>query len=306
MLAALIYSARSRRTRKDTSLPARVLTALPATSRSYGTQTLAEMREALTNCRASDVDTLFVLGGDGTHRLALDAAIAAYGEAPLPRVRFLRGGTMNTVCNALGLPHAQPEELARIAVLGRAQEVQRPLLRVQSDTGVHHGFLFGTGVMYRFLEHYERSGDPTPLEGARTLGAVLAECIGLSSTAILARDAVAVTVGQGASRTYEAFTVGAATVDQIGLGFKPFHGAQAQSDAFRAMVLHGDAWRIPACLPAVLRGLPFPSHIATEHLCDQMRIEGVTTPLHFMIDGDLQPPSNSLAISLGPDLRLLV
>ena len=306
MRAALIYSQQSRRTKRDPSLPARVYALLPSGSLLCGTRTLSEISAALRDCASAHVETLFVLGGDGTHRLVIDAAIAAFGEASLPRLRFLRGGTMNTVCNALGLPRAQPEMLARLALDGQAREVLRPLLRVNAGDRTHHGFLFGTGVMPRFLQRYEQSGSPTTMDGVRTLGEVLAECVAFAPKKILSLDALRIGIDDGAWFESRALTVGAATVDQIGLGFRPFHGAQESQDAFRAFVLDGPAWRIPLCLPAVRIGRSFPAAVAQEHLCTSLRLEGTQGPIQFMIDGDLFDGSHKISVCLGPSLRLLV
>src|ERR1044071_5846826 len=46
--------------------------------------------------RERSAETVAVIGGDGSVSTVLSALRKAYGQAPLPRIALLRGGTMNT------------------------------------------------------------------------------------------------------------------------------------------------------------------------------------------------------------------
>ena len=306
MQSALVYSGRSRKNRRDPGLAARVHAELPAQAARYVASSIDDMRRALSACRADAVDTLFLLGGDGTHRVALEQAIEIYGEDELPKIVFLRGGTMNTVSNALGIPRRSPQYLAARAVRGKAREVRQRLLRVESDVGTHHGFLFGTGVMNRFLAEYERRADPTALDGARTLARAVLEAAGLAPASMLARERVKLTVDRQKTSEREVLTVAAGTVEQIGLGFKLFARAKESDTAFHVISLHGPSARIPMSLPRIHRGRGFSENVADELLCTTMLIEGVDGPINYMIDGDLLPPTRKIELSMGPAIRLLV
>src|SRR6202044_3153267 len=120
-------------------------------------------------------------GGDGTNHVTITGFLGVYapGKAtigadacPLPPVAFLRGGTMNTVANSVGVRHDKPEGLLGRLLRAYAERAVSPLANVERhvmriagrDAGpggdaTKYGFLFGTGVVYGFLAEYYRNGD---------------------------------------------------------------------------------------------------------------------------------------------------
>jgi len=70
--------------------------------------------------RHLDIDVLGISGGDGTNHVTITGFLDVYGSeqggggttpTPLPQIAFLRGGTMNTVANSVGIQHGKPEGL---------------------------------------------------------------------------------------------------------------------------------------------------------------------------------------------------
>ena len=117
--------------------------------------------------RERGVGTVAVIGGDGTISNVLTALHRAYGDAPLPRIALLRGGTMNTTANAFDVPRKQPEELLRRLLAARAETiVARATLKVEGRLG----FLFSTGAMVGFLDALYESRESGRL-AARALAA---------------------------------------------------------------------------------------------------------------------------------------
>ena len=79
----------------------------------------------------------------------LTALSRAYGREHWPRLAFLRGGSMNTVANAFGVPPGEPEVLLQRLLEGGARPVwPRATLEVEGRLG----FLFTAGVLVGFLD----------------------------------------------------------------------------------------------------------------------------------------------------------
>src|SRR5260221_336183 len=107
-----------------------------------------------TPLRAAPPDVVAVHGGDGTLHKVVTALGAAFGDAPLPPLALLPGGTMNVVASSLHIGEKAIPFLRSLAEGVRAGRspalVQRRCLRV----GDHLGFIFGNGIAANFLGEY--------------------------------------------------------------------------------------------------------------------------------------------------------
>src|SRR5262245_52846991 len=75
------------------------------------TRPLDHLYRVAEEFKKAEIDMLGLNGGDGTIHHTLTAFSKAYGDQPLPQVALLRGGTMNTICNSLGLKGDPPKLL---------------------------------------------------------------------------------------------------------------------------------------------------------------------------------------------------
>src|SRR6202142_4278133 len=137
-----------------------------------------ELYRIAEDFRDVSIDVLAISGGDGTNHVTLTGFLDVYRGSTMPQVALLRGGTMNTVANSVGVRHGRPEGLLARLIRDYSQranepllDVERPVMRISPCDGgaPKYGFLFGTGVMHGFLAEYYRCGEPTPLVAARTL-----------------------------------------------------------------------------------------------------------------------------------------
>lgn len=264
----------------------------------------------LERCFERRIDVLGICGGDGTQHLALTRALPIWGDVALPRILPLRGGTMNTVSSSVGVPRRAPETLlARYlarAAAGKTQETSRQSARI----GPHLGFLFGVGAVHGFLAEYYREGDgdPNALTAGRTLWRAAA---GALSERVGARDATervaapfrgAVRFREGPSwelRDYLAITGG--TIEDMGLGFRPFAQARAKPGAFQLLGIHGVPAALAAALPRIWRGKPLGVRAAYDTLTTHAIIEPETTGRYgYMVDGDLYEHEGPLTVRSGP------
>src|SRR5690349_1009041 len=100
----VVLNPRSRQNRRDPAAASR----LARTLGDQGVVRMARTREDLARIaedfRKLKIDVLGISGGDGTNHITLTGFLEVYSDEPLPPIAFLRGGTMNTVANAVGVP----------------------------------------------------------------------------------------------------------------------------------------------------------------------------------------------------------
>jgi diacylglycerol kinase family enzyme len=150
----VVLNPRSRRNLRDPRAADRLARALG----DHGVVRTARSRDDLariaTDYRKLGIDVLGISGGDGTNHVTITGFLEAYADETLPPIALLRGGTMNTVANSLGVPRGGPDGLLRDLAARYANRTSRPLRSVERHVmrvGPHVGFLFGTGAIHGFL-----------------------------------------------------------------------------------------------------------------------------------------------------------
>ena len=66
-------------------------------------RSIDELYRIAEDFRRDDIDVLAISGGDGTNHVTLTGFLDVYGGHTMPQVALLRGGTMNTVANSVGV-----------------------------------------------------------------------------------------------------------------------------------------------------------------------------------------------------------
>ncbi|HEX4448433.1 MAG TPA: diacylglycerol kinase family protein [Polyangiaceae bacterium] len=280
-----------------------------------------ELYRIAEDFRRVDIDVLAISGGDGTGHVTLTGFLNVYGGHAMPHVALLRGGTMNTVANSVGVRPGRPEGLLGRLVANYAQRATAPLAGVErhvmqveplepqaSRTGVQYGFLFGTGVVHGFLAEYYRDGEPTPLVAARTLargiGSALVKGEMIRRMAKPFRGSVALDDGTAwEERDYLAIAAG--TIEHIGLNFKPFYRYDQRPRAFQVLGIHASPVGFVKELPRIHKSRPMRSGKAYDALASRMIVRSADGRMRYMIDGDLHETRGELAVSIGPRVRLV-
>src|SRR5512143_2297199 len=83
-----------------------------------------ELYRIAEDFRRLKIDVLGISGGDGTNHVTITGFLEVYADEPLPPIAFLRGGTMNTVANSVGVPRGRPDGLLS-SLIGRYAERDR-------------------------------------------------------------------------------------------------------------------------------------------------------------------------------------
>lgn len=282
-------------------------------------ESLASAAEELASC---DLAAVAISGGDGTNSMVLTALRAVWGDRPLPPLAMLRGGTMNTVANGLGIPKGKPASL--LARLVADVDAGRPLTTttrrameiggVDADTSPPRprrlGFLFGLGVIHGFLDEYYRRGRPypTPVTAVETLGVAIGSAMvgGPTIRRISERLRASLVVDGEAIEAREFLAIGAGTSPALGLGFRPFHYAQEGAEGFHLLAITCSAPRLAANLPRLHASRGIAPGDGFDRLARELLITTEDAEIPYMVDGDLATATSPLRVALGPEVRVVV
>ncbi len=281
-----------------------------------------ELYRVAEDFRRVEIDVLAISGGDGTGHVTLTGFLNVYDGGAMPQVALLRGGTMNTVANSVGIARGKPEGLLGRLIRAYAARASGPLAGVErhvmhvtplapdsTPSAAHFGFIFGTGVVHGFIAEYSRNGEPTPLVAARTL------VRGIGS-ALIGGDTIrrmaqpfrgSVTLDDGTvweERDYLA--VAAGTISHIGLNFRPFYRYDDRPGAFQVLGIRASPLEFVKELPRIHRSRPMRADKTFDALSSRVVLCSADGHVRYMIDGDLHETHGELAVSIGPRVRLVV
>ncbi|MDB4962836.1 MAG: diacylglycerol kinase [Myxococcales bacterium] len=277
------------------------------------TRSIEELEQACAQLASDRPEIVAICGGDGTLHQTLTALIRSYGDRPLPAIAILRGGAMNIVATSLGI-HGHPVDHLRalvelkrrggLASLPASSRFAHPLLQI----GDRYGFMFGAGVIHDFLEAYYATGRPSPLTAARLLlRAAASTLVGGPLSKQLCQPVHAHVVTDGRVWPRDQFAaLCAATIEQIGLGFRPFYRCREDAERFSVLGIDTSPLGLLRELPRVRAGKPMhPSKVIDEIAREVTIASADHRALGYMIDGDLYACDGALTILRGPVLELV-
>jgi diacylglycerol kinase family enzyme len=325
----VVLNPRSRRNLRDPRAALRLARTLGDHGIVREVESIDALHRTAEDFRDLGIDVLGISGGDGTNHVTITGFLDVYGVGgaggnppapPLPPIAFLRGGTMNTAANSVGVRHDRPESL--LARLARAYaeratmplaNVERRVMRIGSLDGSrgshHYGFLFGTGVVYGYLAEYYRGGEPSPWVAAKTLAR------GIGSTMVggemIRRMAAPFrgTVALDDGTTWEQrdyLSVAAGTIDQIGLSFRPFYRWNERPDAFHLLGIFASPFQFVCDLPRIRGARPMRAGRTFEATPSRAIIRGTEPRIRYMIDGDLHETVGEIELSIGPSVKIIL
>lgn len=308
----VVLNPRSRRNLRDPAAIRRLARQLEGHGVVREARSIDELYRIAEDFRCLGIDVLGISGGDGTNHVTLTGFIDVWGAA-LPQIAFLRGGTMNTVANSVGVRHGKPEGLLSRLIQDYAARASRPLADVERHVmrvGSHYGFLFGTGAVRGFLAEYYAGGEPSPAVAAKTLARGVGSALvgGPMVRRMCAPLRASVAFEDGTvweERDY--FSVAAGTIDQIGLNFRPFRRYGERPSAFHILGIHTSPMGFVRDLPRIWRAEPMRPGKTYEAVVPSAVVRSAGGPIRFMMDGDLHETSGrELSLAVGPKVRIVV
>ncbi len=326
----VIYNPRSGRNLRDPGAAGRLARTLGDHGVIREAGSIDELYRVAEDFRKLDIDVLGISGGDGTNGTAITGFLDVYAGNALPQIAFLRGGTMNTVANSVGVRRGRPEGLldrlchAYVARAARPlADVERHVMCIRAEGGrssnasasifpfgTKYGFNFGTGVVCGFLREYYAYGQPpNPVVAFKTLlrGVGSAAVGGEMIRRMAAPFRGTVELEDGTvwpERDY--LSVAGGTVDQIGLNFRPFHRYGERPNTFHLLGIHTSPLGFVSQLPRIWRAQPMKPGHTYDAVLSRATIRSPSSPLAYMIDGDNYECEGPIHVSIGPRVRIIV
>lgn len=261
--------------------------------------------------RKLDIDVLGISGGDGTNHVTITGFLEVWADEPLPPIAFLRGGTMNTVANSVGVPRGRPDGLLAALVARYAERDREPLRCVERHVlrvGDHYGFIFGTGAIHGYIAEYYRNPEPDAIWAAKVLArAAGSVVVGGETMKRIARRWEGRVLVDGVERfpDRDYFAIGAGTVDEIGLGFRPFYRS-SEEGTFHILGIHTTPFGFVRKLPDIWRAEPMGDDHTYEAVARTAVLEARSGTVEYICDGDVHAHPGPLTLSIGPRVRILV
>jgi diacylglycerol kinase family enzyme len=315
----VVLNPRSRKNLRDPAAATRLARTLGDHGVVREARSIDELHRIAEDFKRLNIEVLGISGGDGTNHVTITGFINVYDGMALPRLAFLRGGTMNTVANSVGVMRGKPEGLLGRLIRSYAARASMPLADVERHVmkigprgrpdDAKYGFLFGTGVVRGFLAEYYAGGEPSPLVAAKTLsravGSVIVKGEMIKRMARPFRGSVTLDGGDTwEERDYLA--VAAGTIAQIGLNFRPFRRFDERPSHFHMLGIYATPWQFVRDLPRIWRAEPMRDGRTYEAIEPHAIVRSHDGVMKYMIDGDLHETPGDLEIGVGPKVKLVV
>ena len=276
---------------------------------SVATQSVEQIDDVMVEFKEREIDILAINGGDGSNHVTMSSMVRIYGDQPMPKICLLRGGTLNTIATGVGV-FGRPEYIMynlqhKYARREKFETTFRDLMCFNKD---RYGFIFGSGVIGKFMETYYGTGTPSVWQGVKTLG------IGVASAATggkLAKywfrlEPMRIVADDFELPWNEFACIGAGSVHQIGVGFTPWFRCEDEPHSFHVFVMHHKPYRyVPELLPLYI-GRPQHPEKTYETIARKLLIEA-ENPFSYTIDGEmLRCEDGRMAIEVGPRVEIIL
>ena len=270
------------------------------------TQTSEEILDIAREFRRGEISVLAIDGGDGTLHHALSAFIPIYGGTDLPPIALLRGGTMNTIANSLGIKGTSEAILQRVVSTVREQvpfEVVRTNTLKVND---RYGFIFGLGFPVNLLKAYYQGEGRGPAKTIRVLLRVLLSMLEKGDTDrsfFRPFEAEIWLDGKRLPRGRYTALLGA-TVEEVGLGFKPTRRAREKEGLFQTLCLGTGPKKSGLNALRVLLGMQLRGERLVDRLVRRSVIK-LEKPADIQIDGEILKNQKEIRLHVGPAIRCI-
>jgi len=285
--------------RRSRGLQDRLRSVLDGAGEVVVTRTPADLAAAARRFASDGVGIVAACGGDGTNLTTLTELVHAYGSA-LPTFAILRGGTVNTIAQNLGIAGRPEEVLARLVVAARHNGALRTVGQDLMCVNGLYGFLFAALMGARFLEAYYGGPRPGPawagLLAARTVASSLVQ--GRFARWLFAPAEM--TLGlDGADVPIDGCRLlVASVVRDVGIGMKVTWQAGREAQHFHLIASGLSTTSMALQLGRVLRGKPLEGSPHIDRLVQKAQIR-FAQPQTYTLDGDLFR-SREVEIAIGP------
>lgn len=314
-MQALILNPNAARLRRQPELIREITRRASGRARVFVTADLRELGRAVSALAASEVRRVVLCGGDGTfmegvsalHRANLVDRPAAERRVTLA---FLPAGTVATVARAF----AQPDDALQgldLALSAEASFVAAPSLEVTSvrlgeALDRRLGFIFGTGLVARFFQHYYASGADGLVGAAQIVARTLLGSFREDTYSRRILDPLPVEIAVDLRRlSPPAFSlVLCSVIADVGLGMRVCYRAAEDWQRPHVVASALSPRKLGPQLHRVLRGAPLRGQGNFDDLASQLLLQFPDGNGPWVLDGDLLE-AQKIQVTAGPTLWLL-
>ena len=307
MSLGVLVNARAGVAKRDPGFVERVEALLPP-GHVRATWSAEEIGPALESFQKLDLDVLALVGGDGTVGGTLTRLLECWPQQTRPAVALLAGGTVSTIPKALGGGGDLEAHLRRLARGGARAESRRPLVCARAEDGEKRcGMIFAMGAAVRWLELYYGDSAMGVRGAASVVGRVLASMAvgGELATRVFQAVEVEIEVDEESVDLERVTVLGASSVRDVGLGFRPFHSAGRSPEKFHFLASDARAARLAMELPALRMGLE-PRRSCMKHYSARRVDLRFAEPQPWSLDADLYPAAARLTLEVTEPLRFVL
>lgn len=274
----------------------------------HATHDVLDVENLAREFKERSVEILGISGGDGTNHVTLTTFINVYGDTPLPKIAFLRGGTMNNLANSIGV-RGSPEKILSNLILKYHEDepfetTDVELLRINGK----YGFIFGMGAVSNFIEQYNSTQEkPSPVRALGLLSkAVVSSIFHTKYAAKLTERFDATITIDGEKVPFKNYSMLlAGTLETLGFKFRTLYRARQHPRMFQFVAISATPRHILFTFPHLLLAKQVPSEHYYDEIGKKLTIE-VDRPMPSQIDGDIQEPTSRFEIDMGPRISCIV
>ncbi|MBT3182821.1 MAG: hypothetical protein HN337_10005 [Deltaproteobacteria bacterium] len=275
----------------------------------HATETIDQIHDLAHEFMERKVEILGISGGDGTNHKTLSAFLDVYGDNPLPKIAILRGGTMNNLAGQFGIK-GSPEKILSDLILkyhnGEAfREESIHLIKVNGA----YGFLFGMGLIDKFINIYQDcEGGPTPLRAFLLLARASISSLlnGKMSQRLCERFNARIYVDDKLMPFKNYMMIFSGTMQTLGFNFRPLYRGNSEPGKFQFVGISATGRQLIMSFPKALMAKPSNSEYYVDELGSKVVLE-FDEPMPYTLDGDHAEESASrIEITTGPKLNLII
>lgn len=306
----VILNPHAKQNRKDPERAARCAHIIDGFGDVFETTSTKELQDTCRSLPDQDIEVVGICGGDGTNHLVMTALIKEYqarGKA-VPRLLFLRGGSMNTICKNLGISYKAEDSLKALVSRHRGPLSHATFRQPTIEINGKFGSLFGAGYGYNFLKEYYSSGmNPGPMRAFKVVvNAAGSVAVGGKMAKRFAEKFQADVTVDGRRVDFDRFgMILAGTMEQIGVGFRPLYRAREKEGRFHVVATGFSGTQVLNQLHRFYAGKPMIGANHVDEVVSEVVIKG-REPIGYFVDGELYDNENEITIKMGPTIEAIL
>ena len=270
------------------------------------TRNIEQLPEVAREFLKKEIEILGINGGDGSLHLTLSVLVNVFKDKSLPKIIALRGGTMNTMPNSVGLKGKTLEILKKVIEKYQKGEpletIKQHLVRLNDQ----YGFMSGAGLPPNFLSAYYGGTSTGPWQAvkviARAIGSAMVNGPYIKFLFEPARCQIEIEGEEIPSREFTAIL--ACSIKEIGLGFTPTPRAYEKPGHFHFVATTLAPLKVIPRIPTIWLGRELKHPEVFSRVASRVLLKPLAN-LRYMIDGEIYETETPIEMTCGPTIELI-